>query len=69
MLIIQNGIPRIGDPEMMAKFSHVQTVACTLDGVEKRIHIDLARQIHRCTLKERGLVVDVLPTGKRFFFF
>lgn len=68
-LIVVDGIPQIGNPDMMAKFPHVQTVACTLDGVEKRMHIDLARQVHRCTLQERGLEVDDLPKGKRFIFF
>lgn len=68
-LVIRDGIPQIGDPEMMAKFPHIQTVACTLDGVEKRMTVDLAKQVHRCQLKEPGLEVDDLPTGKRFFFF
>jgi cytosine/adenosine deaminase-related metal-dependent hydrolase len=63
------GIPQIGDPDVMAKFPHVETVACTLDGVEKRMNVELARQVHRCTLKEQGLEVDALPTGKRFIFF
>lgn len=67
-LVVCDGIPRIGDPDIMAKFPHVQTVAATLDGVEKRIHLDLARQIHRCQLKEPGLEVDALPT-KRFYLF
>jgi hypothetical protein len=65
-LIVKDGIPQIGDPAMMAKFPHVQTVAATLDGVPKAIHIDLARRIHQCTLKEPGLEVDALPT-KRFW--
>ncbi len=67
-LIVRDGLPRIGDPDIMAKFPHVQTVAATLDGIEKRIHIDLARQIHRCQLKEPGLEVDGLP-DKRFWLF
>lgn len=68
-LVIFDGIAQIGDPEMMAKFPHIQAVACTLDGVEKRMNVDLAKQVHRCQLKERGLEVEDLPTGKRFFFF
>lgn len=63
-LIVQAGIPRIGDPDMMAKFPQVQTVAATLDGVPKAIHINLARRIHQCALKEPGLEVDALPTKK-----
>jgi hypothetical protein len=68
-LVMRDGIPQIGAPELMARFPHIQTVACTLDGVEKRINIDLARQIHRCTLKEQGLELDALPTNKKFIFF
>ena len=63
-LVVKGGIPRIGDPDMMAKFPQVQTVAATLDGVPKAIHIDLARRIHQCMLKEPGLEVDALPTKK-----
>jgi hypothetical protein len=65
-LIVKDGIPQIGDPAIMAKFPHIQTIAATLDGVSKTIHIDLARRIHQCTLKEPGLEVDALPT-KRFW--
>ncbi len=65
-LVVKDGIPRIGDPEIMAKFPQVQTVAATLDGVPKAIHSDLARRIHHCMLKEPGLEVDALPT-KRFW--
>lgn len=68
-LIIRDGMPQIGEPELMAKFPFVETVACTVDGVEKRMALSLAKQVHRCTLKERGLEVDDLPQGKRFFFF
>jgi cytosine/adenosine deaminase-related metal-dependent hydrolase len=65
-LIVQGGSPRIGDPRIMAKFPQVPTVAATLDGAPKAIHIDLARRIHHCTLKEPGLTVDALPK-KRFW--
>jgi hypothetical protein len=68
-MVIFNGIPQIGSPELMAKFPHLQTIACTLDGVEKRINVELARQIHRCTLKEQGLELDALPKSKKFIFF
>ncbi len=67
--VMRDGIPQIGDPELMAKFPHIQTIACTLDGVEKRMNVRLARQVHRCTLKEPGLEVDELPNAKRFIFF
>jgi len=66
-LVIHDGIPRIGDPEVMAKFPHIETVGAILDGVAKAIHIDVARRIHRCSLKEPGLEVEPLP--KRGFFF
>lgn len=65
-LVVRDGTPRIGDPDIMAKFPHVQTVPATLDDRPKAIHTQLARQIHRCTLKEPGLEVAPLP-GKRFF--
>lgn len=65
-LIVSEGIPQIGSTAMMAKFPHIQTVAATLDGASKAIHIDLARRIHQCTLKEPGLEVDALPK-KRFW--
>ncbi|MGJ3238323.1 MAG: amidohydrolase family protein [Anaerolineae bacterium] len=68
-LIVRGGIPQIGDPALMAHFPDVQTVACQLDGVEKRLNSRLARRIHRSTLKEQGLEVAELPSGKRFFFF
>ena len=67
-LVVRGGVPLIGDPSLMAQFPHVQTVAAALDGAEKRIHLDLARQIHRCRLREPGLIVDALPTARRFFF-
>jgi cytosine/adenosine deaminase-related metal-dependent hydrolase len=66
-LVVLDGIPRIGDPEVMAKFPHIETVGAILDGVPKAIHIDLARRIHRCSLKEPGLEIEPLP--KRGFFF
>lgn len=65
-LVVKDSIPQIGDPAIMAKFPHIQTVAVTLDGASKAIHIDLARRIHQCTLKEPGLEVDALP-AKRFW--
>jgi hypothetical protein len=68
-MVIFNGIPQIGAPELMSRFPHIQTIACTLDGVEKRINVELARQIHRCTLREQGLEVDALPSNKKFIFF
>jgi len=68
-LILINGIPQIGSPDILAKFTHIQTVPAILDGVSKAIHIDLARRIHQCKLNEPGLEVDALPKGKRFWLF
>lgn len=66
-LVVRDGIPRIGDPDVMAKFPHIPTVDTTLDDRPKRIHADLARQIHQCQLKEKGLEVDALASGRRFW--
>ena len=66
-LVVRGGVPLIGDPPLMAQFPHVPTVAAALDGAEKRVHLDLARQIHRCCLREPGLIVDALPTTRRLF--
>jgi hypothetical protein len=65
-LVVKNGIPQIGWPDLMTRFTQVQTIPATLDGVPKAIHIDLARRIHHCTLKEPGLEVDALPS-RRFW--
>ncbi|MCB9457276.1 MAG: hypothetical protein H6671_14925 [Anaerolineaceae bacterium] len=67
-LVVRDGIPRIGNPDIMAKFPHIQTVPATLDGVPKAIHINLAQQIHACQLHEPGLEVAPLPTGRRGWF-
>lgn len=60
-LVVKGGVPQIGDPDVMAKFPHIQTVAATLDGKPKRIQLDLARRIHQNKLKEPGLDVEMLP--------
>lgn len=57
-LIVRGGIPRIGDPDLMARFPHVPSIPARLDGKPKRIHAALARQIERCTLREPGLEID-----------
>jgi len=67
-LVVKGGIPQIGDPDVMAKFPHIETVSATLDGVPKSIHIDLARRIMKCSLKEAGLVMDAVPKSKRRIF-
>jgi cytosine/adenosine deaminase-related metal-dependent hydrolase len=61
-LVIRAGVPQFGDPDLMAKFPKVQTVAARWFGKPKSIQIDLARRIHRCVLKEPGLEVDALPS-------
>lgn len=57
-IVVKGGVPQIGNPDLMAKFPHIQTVPATLDGIPKAIHIELARRIIRCTLKEPGLEID-----------
>lgn len=65
-LIIRGGIPQIGDPNLMACFPHIETVPAILDGVEKAINSNLARQIARCKLDEPGLQID-MPKSRRFW--
>jgi hypothetical protein len=67
-LVIKNSMPQIGDKEAFARFPNVQSVACILDGVTKRMNTSIARLVHRCKLKERGLEVDALPQ-KNFWLF
>ncbi len=67
-LIVKGGVPQIGDPELMAKFTDIKTVDATLDGKPKAIHIELAKRIHANALKEPGLEVDILPKRKLFQF-
>ncbi len=63
-LIIRAGVPQIGAPDLMSRFSHVETVPATLDGVRKDINIHLARRIDRCTLKEPGLELLERPRSR-----
>ncbi|MBI1278085.1 MAG: hypothetical protein GC179_08155 [Anaerolineaceae bacterium] len=67
-LVVKGGIPQIGDTELMAKFTNIKTVAATLDGKPKAIHIDLAKRIHANALKEPGLEVEAIPKRKLFTF-
>jgi len=66
-LVITTGIPQIGDPDIMAKFPHIETVSALLDGVPKSINISLARQIQNCKLKEQGLELIEIPRRKFWF--
>lgn len=70
-LILRGGIPQIGDPDMMARFPYIETLSARLDGIEKAIHVELARRIIRCRLKEPRLEILEEPTKKRklFWFF
>ena len=54
-LVLRGGIPRIGDPNVMARFARTRTVPARLDGVPKSIEAGLARQIAACGLSEPGL--------------
>lgn len=59
-LIIKGGIPQLGDPHLMQRFTHVSSLPAILNGVSKRVHPSLARMIQACTLKEAGLEIDEL---------
>jgi cytosine/adenosine deaminase-related metal-dependent hydrolase len=63
-LVVRGGVPQIGDPDVMARFPHVETVPATLDGVPKAVNLQLARQIARCTLQEPGLALE-MPIKRR----
>jgi cytosine/adenosine deaminase-related metal-dependent hydrolase len=66
-LVVLAGIPQIGDPDMMARFPHIETVPATLDGKPKAIRRGLAERIWTCTLKEPGLQIAEPPKRQRFF--
>jgi len=65
---VRGGVPQIGDPDLMARFPHIETVRAELDGVPKAINVQLARQITKCSLKEPGLELLEHPTTRRFLF-
>jgi cytosine/adenosine deaminase-related metal-dependent hydrolase len=64
-LVVRGGEPQIGEPAVMAKFPHIETISARLDDKEKSINVRLARQIARCTLKERGLELLQDPFARR----
>jgi hypothetical protein len=66
--VVRGGVPQIGDPDVMAKFPHVETVEATLDGVPKLIDAQLARQIAKSSLKEPGLELLGKPNPRMFTF-
>ncbi|MBK8026546.1 MAG: hypothetical protein IPK19_35445 [Chloroflexi bacterium] len=57
-LVVREGVPQIGDADLMTQFRDVPSVPATLDGRPKRIHRDLAHQMRRCTLQEAGLTLQ-----------
>jgi len=63
-LIVKNGVAQIGDVDLMQRF-HTKSIDCKLDGQNKRIATQLAKQIHKSSLKERGLHIE--PINKRWF--
>lgn len=66
-LVVRGGIPQIGDPEVMARFPHIETVRVRLDDREKSMNVQLARQVARCSLKEPGLeLLEDLPAARRW---
>jgi hypothetical protein len=64
-LIVRGGMPQIGDPDLMAKFPHIETIPARLDDKEKSMNIQLARQVARCTLREPGLELLEDPFTRR----
>ncbi|MFN8528103.1 MAG: hypothetical protein U0670_05790 [Anaerolineae bacterium] len=66
-LIVRGGVPQIGDPDLMEKFPHIEAVDATLDGKPKRVNLQLARQIQRCSLKEPGLEIIGSIKSSRWF--
>ena len=67
VLVVREGMPLIGDPEVMARLPHVETVPAMLDGRPKAIHVGLARRIIRCRLQEPGLTLRARPARRWFF--
>ncbi len=67
-LVVMGGVPVIGHPALMDKFSWINTVDATLDDSPKAIHVELAKRIHANALKEPGLEVDSVPKRKLFLF-
>lgn len=65
-LILKDGVPQIGAPDLMDKFAHIETIHATLDGTPKAINIDLARQIARCALTEPGFTLEEQPRPRWF---
>ncbi|MEO8397369.1 MAG: hypothetical protein ABI700_30510, partial [Chloroflexota bacterium] len=65
-LVVRGGEPQIGDPDLMLKFPHIETIRARLDDTEKRINVKLARQIARCTLHEPGLELLEVPSEFSF---
>lgn len=64
-LVVKGGVPQIGDPEFMRQFTKLPQIEAQLDGQSKHMHSELAKRVHNCRLKERGLEVEALP--KRTF--
>ncbi len=60
-LVMCGGVPLLGDPAVMARFSHVRTCPATLDGRPKLIHHRLARRILKGRFQEPGLTLAPLP--------
>ncbi len=57
-VVVKNGVPQIGDPQVTEKFRQWRSVRATLDGTSKQILTRLARQIVRCKLAEPGLSIE-----------
>jgi cytosine/adenosine deaminase-related metal-dependent hydrolase len=64
--VMRAGEWMIAEPHI-ARQVQTSTAVCLIDGSEKHIHIRLAKQIWRCTLKEQGLALE--SPQKRLFWF
>lgn len=67
-LVVRNGIPQMGTPEMFRHFPQVQTVPALLDGEERRVNRQLAIAIQQCKLMEKGFSLpDDVSIARRWW--
>ncbi|MFO7320576.1 MAG: amidohydrolase family protein [Chloroflexota bacterium] len=66
-LVVKDGVPQVGDPEIMARFPGLPAVPARLDGAPKLIHRRLAVRYLECTLVEPGLEIEPLAPARRWF--
>ncbi len=66
-LIVKDGVAIFGTPALMNR-ARVPSVACTLDGQERKMHVTLARLAHRVKLKEDGFMLDEISKSQLWWF-